>query len=395
MGKEKTTFTNHDEQLALLLDEITHKRLDPEAACLRHPELAEELRHLLVIGQMVDYCAHTTSETTLVHGAAMAPRDEALPRTIGDYELREELGRGGMGVVYKAWDNRLERFVALKMVLRGTLASDADLGRFHGEAQAAAALTHPNIVPVYQVGAHDGQPYFCMKFVEGRTLADVVAEGPLHPRVAAGFLASIARAVQHAHEKGVLHRDLKPANILLETDASDPSGLALANPQVTDFGLAKRLEGGASLTGTGAIVGTPSYMAPEQADGTGRPSGPAADIYSLGAILYELLTGRPPFLAASAVETLLLLRSEEPVRPRLLNPRIDLDLEFICRKCLEKRPEHRYASAGKLADDLYAFIQGDVVSARANSLTFVCHPAFSGVASRPGPGKLGVALDMA
>ena len=248
------------------------------------------------------------------------------------------------------------------------LASDADLGRFRAEAPAAAALAHPNIVPVYQVGEQDGQPYFCMKYVEGRTLADVVAEGPLPPRVAAAFVADIARAVQHAHEKGVLHRDLKPANILLEPDATEPDGLASANPQITDFGLAKRLEGGASLTGTGAIVGTPSYMAPEQADGSGRPPGPAADIYSLGAILYELLTGRPPFLAASAVETLLLVRSEEPVRPRLLNPGIDLDLEFICRKCLEKRPEHRYASAGNLADDLNAFLHGDLVSARSSSL---------------------------
>ncbi len=368
MGKEKTTFTNHDERLAFLLDEIAHERLDQETACRRIPSWPRSCAICSSLGRW-STTAHTTSETTVAHGLGTAPRDEGLPRTIGDYELREELGRGGMGVVYKAWDKRLERFVALKMVLRGTLASDADLGRFHGEAQAAAALTHPNIVPVYQVGEHDGQPYFCMKLVEGRTLADVVAEGPLQPRAAAGFLASIARAVQHAHEKGVLHRDLKPANILLEADASEPTSLALANPQVTDFGLAKRLEGGASLTGTGAIVGTPSYMAPEQADGTGRPPGPAADIYSLGAILYELLTGRPPFLAASAVETLLLLRTEEPVRPRLLNPRIDLDLEFICRKCLEKRPEHRYASAGKLADDLAAFLQGDVVSARANSLT--------------------------
>ncbi len=347
----------NDEQLAQVLDDITHKRIGSDSACQKYPELADEIRHLFALGQLVDFCALPDTDVTL--GAEPSPTSEVLPRSFTNYELVEELGRGGMGVVYKAWDKELQRFVALKMILRGTLASPADLARFRSEAQAAASLAHPQIVPIYQVGEHDGQPFFCMKYVSGRTLAEVVAEGPLPPRQAAAFLAGMARAVAHAHEKGVLHRDLKPSNILLEIADSKSqnkgSAAQAASPMITDFGLAKRVEGGVSLTNTGAIVGTPSYMAPEQARGDGKPVGPAADIYSLGAVLYEMLTGRPPFLAASVIETLLLVRSEEPVRPRLLNPQIDLDLELICRKCLEKRPEHRYASAAKLADDLEAY----------------------------------------
>ena len=202
------------------MDEITAQRLDLEAACREYPDLEEELRHLHVIGRMVDYCARPNPAATAGQDEAdLRPVTvaQALPRSFGNYELVEELGRGGMGVVYKAWDKGLQRFVALKMVLRGALASEADLERFRREAQAAAGLTHPHIVPVYQVGEHEGQAYFCMKYVAGRTLADLVADGPLPPRVAAGYLASIARAVQHAHEKGILHRDLKPANMFLQT----------------------------------------------------------------------------------------------------------------------------------------------------------------------------------
>ncbi len=282
-----------------------------------------------------------------------------MPRKFGAYQLVEEIGRGAMGVVYKAWDRELKRFVALKMILRGPHASAIDQGRFRAEAQAAAGLAHPSIIPVYQVGEHDGQAFFCMQFVPGRTLAGRIAAGPLPQRQAAAYLAAIAKAVEHAHEHGILHRDLKPSNILIDDDDC---------PLVTDFGLAKRVEGGASLTGTGAIVGTPSYMAPEQTEG--KPATAASDVYALGAILYEMLTGRPPFLAASVVETLLLIRSEEPVRPRLLNPQIDTDLELICRKCLEKRPEHRYASAAYLAHDLAAFLAGEPVSARSSSLHY-------------------------
>jgi len=324
-----------------------------------HPDLADELKQLWAVAEFAqEFAGARSSPTADHHGAAPIDHQAGLPRPFGGYELRSELGRGGMGVVYKAWDQTLKRFVALKTILRGQDASAEDLARFRAEAQAAAGLTHPHVVPVYQVGEHDGQAFFCMKYVEGKTLAELVKRGPLPPRRAARYVADIARAVQHAHDHGVLHRDLKPANVLVDADDQ---------PLVTDFGLAKRVQGDPSLTGTGAILGTPSYMAPEQASGTARPQ-PAADVYSLGAILYELLTGRPPFLAASAIETLLLVRAEEPVRPRLLNPQIDPDLELICRKCLEKWPEHRYTSAAQLADELERFLQGEAVSARTSSL---------------------------
>ncbi|HMF17443.1 MAG TPA: serine/threonine-protein kinase, partial [Gemmataceae bacterium] len=340
-----------DEHLAQVLAEVSEqqrcgKKPDIDALTRQHPDLADELRQLLAIAQFADELGRSHGGATITISQpthSQPPVDNGMPRTFGDFELVEEIGRGGMGVVYKAWEKSLKRFVALKMILRGEHASGADLARFRGEAQSAAGLTHPNIVPVYKVDSENGQAYFSMKLVEGQTLSQRVKSGPLPPRDAARYLAAVSRAVHHGHQKGILHRDLKPANILIDGDDQ---------PLVTDFGLAKRVEGGVSLTGTGAIVGTPSYMAPEQAAGNQRNPGPAADIYSLGAILYELLTGRPPFLAATAVETLLLVRSEEPVRPRLLNPQIDPDLEFICRKCLEKNPEHRYASAQRLAEDL-------------------------------------------
>ncbi len=364
-----------DERLARVLEEVNCQRRNGQAVNLdvlaqQHPDLIDELRQLLAVVQFADACAfpEPNGAATVVQPPSLAP-SSPLPRPFGAYELLEELGRGGMGVVYKAWEKSLQRLVALKMILRGEHASSADLSRFQTEAQAAAGLSHPNIVPVYQVGEQGGQAYFCMKYVAGTTLAERVKSGPLPPRDAARYLVAIAHAVQHAHQKGILHRDLKPANVLLDADDQ---------PLVTDFGLAKQVEGGQSLTGTGAILGTPSYMAPEQAGGSfsgefqagAKTIGPAADIYSLGAILYELLTGRPPFLAASPVDTLLLVRSEEPVRPRLLNPRIDLDLELICRKCLEKRPEHRYAAAAALAADLEAFLAGEPVSARSSSLVY-------------------------
>lgn len=352
---------NRDERLALVLDALSkQKTVDWAAVARDHPDLVEEIKQLLAVGQMIDFAKSTPTVTVAQRPAMIAANVPQLPTAFGQYELLQEIGRGGMGVVYKAWDPSLQRHVALKMILRGIHATAADQGRFRSEALAAGGLTHPNIVPVYQVGEQDGQAYFCMKYVAGRTLAAAMADKPLHPRDAAKFMVAIARAVQHAHQKGILHRDLKPANILIDDGGQ---------PLVTDFGLAKRVEGGESLTGTGAIVGTPSYMAPEQAEGGKNPTA-ACDVYSLGAILYELLTGRPPFLAASAVETLLLVRSEEPVRPRALNPQIDVDLEFICRKCLEKNPEHRYQSAAKLADDLEAFLNGEPVSARSSSLVY-------------------------
>jgi serine/threonine-protein kinase len=365
------TDASRDERLALALEELLRQQvvgqpIDFDEVAQRHPDLADELKQLVVVGQFVSGVVRNHGDATVSEARRATPATGPLPREFGAYQLVEEIGRGAMGVVYKAWDKALKRFVALKMILRGPHASEIDQGRFRAEAQAAAGLTHPNIVPVHQVGEHEAQAYFCMKYVAGRTLAVRIAAGPLPQRQAALYLAAIARAVEHAHTHGILHRDLKPSNILLDEDD---------RPLVTDFGLAKLLdsEPGVSapgrLTATGAIVGTPSYMAPEQTEG--KPATVASDVYALGAILYEMLTGRPPFLAASVVETLLLVRSEEPVKPRLLNPQIDTDLELICRKCLEKRPEHRYGSAAELARDLDAFLAGEPVSARSSSLRYL------------------------
>jgi serine/threonine-protein kinase len=358
-----------DQQLADLLAEVTQQQRqgrppDWDRLGRDHPDLVHELRQLVNVAQLAESFARADPATPY-HDRDPAPTStalaETLPRTFGDYELQQELGRGAMGVVYKAWEPSLERHVAVKMLLRGDQATVTDVTRFRGEAQSAAVLSHRNIVPVYKVGQCDGRAYFSMKYVPGLTLAQRVAGKPLPGREAARLLAAISRAVHHAHQNGILHRDLKPSNVLLDAEGQ---------PLVTDFGLAKRVEGGASLTGTGAIVGTPSYMAPEQAaGGRGGPS-PASDVYSLGAILYETLTGRPPFQAATPVDVLLLVRSEEPVSPRLLNPQIDPDLELICLKCLEKRPEHRYASAAALADDLDAFLQSEPVSARISNLSY-------------------------
>jgi serine/threonine-protein kinase len=289
----------------------------------------------------------------------------SAPRLLGDYELLEELGRGGMGVVYKAWQRSLDRTVAVKMIAKGSLATDADVARFRAEAEAAARLQHPNIVAIYEVGEQDGQAFFSMEYVKGCTLAALTARGPLPPHEAAHFLIPICRAVQHAHEHGVLHRDLKPTNVLLHS----------AIPKITDFGLAKRIDApAAALTQSGAILGTPSYMAPEQAmasRGSGASAvGPATDIYSLGAILYEMLTGRPPFQTASPVDTLLLVLEQDPVPPRLLNPAVDRELEMICLKCLQKPADLRYRSAAELADDLEAFQKGEATSARPSGLGF-------------------------
>jgi len=281
----------------------------------------------------------------------------ASPRgSWGDYQLAEELGRGGMGVVYKAWQRSLGRTVALKMLLRGVSPSSADLARFRSEAESAAQLDHPTIVPIYDVGQNEGRPFFTMKFVSGTTLAERLLEGPLTGREAAELLEPICRAVHYAHQRGVLHRDLKPSNILIDEEG---------RPHVSDFGLAKRVEDDEPLTLSGAVLGTPSYMAPEQAAGKrGRP-GPASDVYSLGAILYQMLTGRPPFQAATSVETVLLVLEQEPLPPRLLNPRADRELEMIALKCLQKPPELRYESAAALADDLAAYLADEPTAARS------------------------------
>jgi serine/threonine protein kinase len=279
----------------------------------------------------------------------------ALRRVFGNYELIEELGRGGMGVVYKARQLGLNRLVALKMILPGPLANQDDLQRFRVEAEAAANLHHPNIVAVHEVGVVEGIHYFSMDLVEGPSLSKRLQQGGITPRLAARYLRVIARAVEHGHTHGILHRDLKPSNILL--DLAD-------EPHVTDYGLAKHLDDDAANTRTGAVLGTPSYMSPEQAAGRVKELSPASDVYSLGAMLYELLTGRPPFLAASTHEIIQRVLESDPENPRRLNSRVDRDLETICLKCLEKDPKRRYATAGELADDLDRYLNGEAIKAR-------------------------------
>jgi WD40 repeat protein len=296
-------------------------------------------------------------------------------RQFGDYELLGEIARGGMGVVYKAHQISLNRPVAVKMILAGQLASPADVQRFQTEAEAAANLDHPNIVPIYEVGESDGQHYFSMKLVEGGNLTEHLEHYLRNPRAATAMLATVARAVHHAHQRGILHRDLKPSNILLsprgdrvQAAGSDGTGEAGSyEPLVTDFGLAKRVAGESTLTQSGAIVGTPSYMPPEQAMGKRGSVSTVSDVYSLGAILYELLTGRPPFRTESPLDTLMQVLEREPERPRLLNPRADRDLETICLKCLEKDPRRRYGSAEALADDLERWGDGEPIRARRAS----------------------------
>ena len=273
----------------------------------------------------------------------------------GDYELLEEIARGGMGVVYKARQRSLNRIVALKMILAGQLAGEQDVQRFHAEAEAAAILDHPGIVPIYEVGEHEGQHFFSMGYVEGESLARRLASGPLAAKDAAELIVAVAEAVAYAHGNGVIHRDLKPANILLDCQG---------RPRITDFGLAKRVSGEGGLTATGQVLGTPSYMPREQALGSLDQIRETADVYALGATLYALLTGRPPFQSANPMDTLLQVISAEPVSLRQLNAKLSRDLETICQKCLEKEPRRRYATAQELADELRRYLDGKPIRAR-------------------------------
>jgi tRNA A-37 threonylcarbamoyl transferase component Bud32 len=357
-----------DEVIAEYLEAEEAGRPPDRAALLaRNPELADELRSFFADHDRM----RTMAEPLQAPAAAEAPTlglDTSMSpgttvRYFGDYEILEEIARGGMGVVYKARQISLNRIVALKMILAGELASPADVQRFHTEAEAAANLDHPNIVPIYEVGDHEGQHYFSMKLIEGGNLSsfnrDAQRSAP-DQRRAAQMIATVARAVHHAHQRGIIHRDLKPSNILLERRARDVNSLI---PHITDFGLAKRVEGGSHLTQSGAIVGTPSYMAPEQARAEKLVT-TAVDVYALGAILYECVTGQPPFKAATPLDTLLQVMDSEPCRPSSLNPKADRDLSAIVLKCLEKDPGQRYPSAEELAVDLERWLNGEPISAR-------------------------------
>src|SRR5438093_9925508 len=272
----------------------------------------------------------------------------------GDYELLEEIGRGGEGVGYRARKKSLNRTVALKVIGLGTWATEAHVKRFRREAEAAASLEHPCIVPIYEVGERDGQCYFSMKFVESGQLDEVVRHTPMSIRQAVELVARVARAVHYAHEHGILHRDIKPGNILLDQNGE---------PHLTDFGLARLVEADSTVTGTLEVLGTPSYMAPEQAAGNNAAVSSNTDVYGLGAVLYQLLTGQPPFAGGTTYETIRLLLDTEPRQPRLLNPKIDRDLSTICLKCLEKDPKRRYSSALALAEDLERWFKHEPIQA--------------------------------
>jgi len=290
-----------------------------------------------------------------------APREEAqsIPASFGDYELIDEIARGGMGVVYKARQVSLNRVVALKMILSGQFASENDVRRFRQEAESAATLDHSGIVPIYEIGEHAGHHFFSMKLIVGGSLSDRMEEINSQPRLAAKLIADVGRAVHHAHQRGILHRDLKPANILL-----DQSG----NPLVSDLGLAKDIRSDSNLTHTGAIVGTPAYMPPEQAAAK-KEITTAADIYSIGAMLYEALTGKPPHEGDTPLETLLKVTEKPVTPPRELDSTIDRTLELICMKCLRREPDERYASAAALADDLESWLNNEPVSVRPPSFS--------------------------
>ena len=374
IGEELSS--DEEERLAVLLEDLTtgpvdqaHVRL--EKLCLQNTDLAGQLRELFATVSVTDAVA---MESTIIMrddcggelaaeqqgmrpfiGDEFVPGVSSLPAQFGEYELLEEIGRGGMGIVYRAVQKSLQRVVAVKMLLRRDLASQADLSRFRSEAEAAAQLDHPGIVSIFEVGEHQGHPFYSMRYIEGTTLAKRLQAGPIPPREGAQILLRVAEAVQAAHARGVLHRDLKPSNILIDL---------AGEPHVSDFGLAKRLEGNQTMTHTGAILGTPCYMSPEQAAGSRGDVGPASDVWSLGAILYQVLVDRPPFQASSPMDTLLAVLEVEPPLPRSINREVNRDLEMIALKTLQKPQDLRYASAADLANDLRAFLASEPIAAR-------------------------------
>src|SRR5262245_33467601 len=336
-----------------LLDLLLDSDATPEEVCESCPELLPVVRNRW--RQMCAARAELEVIFPSTAGPVATPPEEAPLPEIPGYEVEEVLGVGGMGVVFRARHLRLNRVVALKMTLAGAYAGPHERDRFQREAEAVARLQHPNVVQVHDVGESDGGPYFTMEFGAGGSLAQKMSGHPQPAREGAALVATLAGAVQVAHTAGIVHRDLKPANVLLTADST---------PKITDFGLARRLDGDTGLTGSGAAVGTPSYMAPEQAQGQRALVGPLADIYALGAILYETLTGRPPFRAESAAETIQQVIARDPVPPSRLNHSVPRDLDTICLKCLRKEPGLRYGRASALADDLGRFLRGEAIAAR-------------------------------
>jgi eukaryotic-like serine/threonine-protein kinase len=327
-----------------------------------HPDITIDIPGFgLSVGDMgatIDASAPSNSQRDLQFTWGPAAEGDEVPRgsfpQVDGYQILGELGRGGMGVVYKARQRGLKRIVALKMILAGGHAGREQLERFRAEAEAVAQLQHPNIVQIFDVGERDGLPFFALEFIDGLALDESIDGKPQTPSRAAEIVEKLAHAMHYAHEQGIVHRDLKPANILLMQDGT---------PKVTDFGLVKRLESDSGQTRTGTIMGTPSFMAPEQARGE-REIGAAADTYALGAILYTMLTGRPVFMGPSALDTVMMVIRNEPVPPSRMQPKLARDIEIICLKCLQKEPGKRYASAGELAEDLRRFQAGEPIQAR-------------------------------
>lgn len=331
------------------------RNLTPEELSPSDPALQEQLRERIERRQQL----RAVFDSPTLGGVDEAPTAMPTLPSVAGYEILEVIGRGGMGVVYKARQLGLNRIVALKMVLAGANASPQSLARFRAEAEAVAQLAHPNIVQIYEIGEQDNCPFLALEYVSGGSLAQQLDGTPVSPRQAAEVLLPLADAVHHAHERGIVHRDLKPANVLLVADGT---------PKVTDFGLAKRVDGSDAHTQSGTILGSPIYMSPEQAAGALEKIGPATDVYALGVILYELLTGRPPFRGSSLIETMEQVREHDAAPPRSLQPRIPRDLEIVCLKCLEKSPQRRYASAAELANDLASFLRGDPIQAHSATL---------------------------
>ena len=357
MEDSKDLDSLYEQELANLITDIGDRIAGGEEVKLEkiyqaHPEYADDIRELMGTLMVTQAAGSKSSEENFDEGKFASLE---LPYEMEKYVLEEELGRGGMGIVYRAYRKSDGQPVAIKMLLRGEFASPIEKQRFETEATASMKLNHPNIVPIYEYGEHKGCAYFCMKLIEGETLTQRLVRGPLSATETARLMLDVSEAIHYAHEQGILHRDLKPSNILL--DEND-------NPYVADFGLAKQATGDPTLTRSGTILGTPAYMAPEQAAGRRGEVSSISDVYSLGAILYHMLTGRPPFQAASAVDTLLLVLEQDPVSPRVLNRRVNRDLEMITMKCLQKPQDLRYESAKSMASDFTAMLNNRAVSAR-------------------------------